>query len=74
MNRGSEFTHMRVGPVGYHNKMRQLESTCDRRLMAVLTSTTPFVSLEMCLHGTENLFILFSRLSQAVGSDCHVSF
>ena len=42
--------------------------------MAVLTSTTPFVSLEMCLHGTENLLILFSRLSQAVGSDCHVSF
>ena len=39
VNRGSEFTHMRVGPVGYHNKMRQLESTCDRRLMAVLTST-----------------------------------
>ena len=32
VNRGSEFTHMRVGPVGYHNKMRQLESTCDRRL------------------------------------------
>ena len=39
VNRGSEFTHMRVGPVGYHNKMRQLESTYDRRLMAVLTST-----------------------------------
>ena len=33
VNRESEFTHMRSGPVGYHNKMRQLESTCDRTLM-----------------------------------------
>ena len=26
---------MRSGPVGYHNKMRQLESTCNRKVMAI---------------------------------------
>ena len=40
VNRGSEFAHKRLGPEGYHNKMRQLDPTCDSRLMAVLTSLT----------------------------------
>ena len=50
VNRGSEFTHMRSGPVGYHNKMRQLESTCDRRLMATAEKhfiCSCYVSLEL---------------------------
>ena len=54
------FTHMRVGPVGYHNKMRQLESTCDRRLWLCWLARQHLCLCLICLHGTGNLFTLFS--------------
>ena len=49
------FTHMPSGPVGYHNKMCQLESTCDRRLIAALWKALHSFLLRLCR--TANLLL-----------------
>ena len=55
VNREGELTHMRSGHVGYHNKLCQLESTSDMRLMAAhrkaLHLSTSYANLSFTLYG-----------------------
>ena len=57
VNRESEFTHMRSGPVGCHNIMHWLESLCDRRIIAARWKALHLFLL--CLYRTENLLLNF---------------